>query len=79
MICYIIIKLYYVINKKEDFVSVHEYQENEERNEKIKNIFNSVIARNISFIIYFLITFTPANIIMILKYFLENPKYKFTL
>ena len=69
MICYIIIKLYYVINKKEDFISVNEYQENEERNEKIKNIFNSVIARNICFIIYFLITFTPANIIMILKYF----------
>jgi len=69
MICYIIIKLYYVINKKEDFVSVNEYQENEERNEKIKNIFNSVIARNISFICYFLITFTPANIIMILRYF----------
>ena len=69
MICYIIIKLYYVINKKEDFISVNEYQENEERNEKIKNIFNSVIARNISFICYFLITFTPANIIMILKYF----------
>ena len=74
MICYIIIKLYYVINKKEDFVSVHEYQENEERNEKIKNIFNSVIARNISFIIYFLITFTPANIIMILKYFFGKSK-----
>ena len=69
MICYIIIKLYYVINKKEDFISVNEYQENEERNEKIKNIFNSVIARNICFICYFLITFTPANIIMILRYF----------
>ena len=78
MICYIIIKLYYVLNKKEDFISVNEYQENEERNEKIKNIFNSVIARNICFIIYFLITFTPANIIMILRYFLESPSSKFT-
>ena len=70
IIIYIIIKLYYVINKKEDFVSVHEYQENEERNEKIKYIFNSVISRNISFVIYFLITFTPTNIVMIMKYFL---------
>ena len=70
IIIYIIIKLYYVINKKEDFVSVHEYQENEERNQKIKYIFNSVISRNISFVIYFLITFTPTNIVMIIKYIL---------
>ena len=68
VIIYISIKLYYVINKKEDFVSVHEYQENEERNQKIKNIFKSVISRNISFVCYFLITFTPANIIMLFKY-----------
>ena len=70
IIIYISIKLYYVISKKEDFISVNEYQENEERNKKIKNIFNSVISRNISFVCYFLITFTPTNIIMILKYFL---------
>ena len=74
IILYIIIKLYYVINKKEDFISVHEYQENEERNKKIKNIFNSVIARNISFVCYFLITFTPANILMLFKYFLGKSK-----
>ena len=76
IIIYIIIKLYYVLNKKEDFISVNEYQENEERNEKIKNIFNSVISRNISFICYFLITFTPTNIIMILKYFLGKSNIK---
>jgi hypothetical protein len=64
------------LNKKEDFLSVNEYQENEERNEKIKNIFNSVILRNISFICYFLITFTPTNIIMILKYFLGKSNIK---
>ena len=74
VIIYIIIKLYYVINKKEDFIYVHEYRENEERNKKIKNIFNSVIARNISFICYFLITFTPANILMLYKYFLGKSK-----
>ena len=76
MIIYIIIKLYYILSKKEDFISVHEYQENEERNEKIKNIFNSVISRNISFICYFLITFTPATIIMIIKYYLGKTKLK---
>ena len=76
IIIYIAIKLYYVLNKKEDFVSVHEYQENEERNKKIKNIFNSVIFRNISFVCYFLITFTPANIIMLFKYFLGKSKIK---
>ena len=76
IIIYISIKLYYILNKKEDFLSVNEYQENEERNEKIKNIFNSVILRNISFICYFLITFTPTNIIMILKYFLGKSNIK---
>ena len=67
MIIYIVIKLYYVLNKKEDFISVNEYQENQERNEKIKNIFNLVIGRNISFIIYFLLTFLPGNIVMLFK------------
>ena len=75
MIIYIMIKLYYVLSKKEDFISVNEYQENEERNEKIKNIFNSVISRNISFVCYFLITFTPTNIIMIIKYLLGKTKF----
>ena len=70
MIVYISIKLYYVLSKKEDFISVNEYQENEERNEAIKNIFSSVISRNISFVCYFLITFTPTNIIMIIKFLL---------
>ena len=76
IIIYISIKLYYVINKKEDFITVNEYQESEEKNIKIKNLFNSVIARNISFICYFLITFTPTNIIMILKYFLGKSNIK---
>ena len=68
IIVYILIKLFYIINKKEDFIIIHEYQENEERNQKLKNIFNSVIARNISFVCYFLITFIPANITMLFKY-----------
>ena len=68
IIIYIIIKFYYVLNKKEDFISVNEYKENQERNEKIKNIFNLVITRNISFIIYFLLTFTPPNLLMLFKY-----------
>ena len=68
MILYIIFKLYYIINKKEDFISVNEYQENQEKKEKIKNIFNSVVIINLSFIIYFLITFTPSNICMLFKY-----------
>ena len=68
MIIYIIIKIYYVLNKKEDFISVNEYQENQERNEKIKNIFNSVVTRNVSFIIYFLLAFLPNNILMLYKY-----------
>jgi len=76
MIVYIIIKLYYVLNKKEDFISINEYQENHERNEKIKNIFNSVINRNISFIIYFLVTFTPTNIAMIFRYILSNTNFQ---
>ena len=70
MIVYISLNLYYVINKKDDFISVNEYQDNEERNIKLKNIFNSVIARNISFVCYFLITFAPTNIIMIIKFIL---------
>ena len=76
MIVYIIIKLYYVLNKKEDFISINEYQENHERNEKIKNIFNSVINRNISFIIYFLVTFTPTNIAMIFRYILSYTNFQ---
>ena len=76
MIVYIIIKLYYVLNKKEDFISINEYQENHERNEKIKNIFNSVININISFIIYFLVTFTPTNIAMIFRYILSYTNFQ---
>mgnify|MGYP002624360497 CR=1 FL=1 len=76
MIVYIIIKLYYVLNKKEDFISINEYQESHERNEKIKNIFNSVINRNISFIIYFLVTFTPTNIAMIFRYILSYTNFQ---
>ena len=68
MILYIIKKLYYILNKKENFISVNDYQDNKEKNEKIRKVFNSVLTINLSFIIYFLITFTPSNISMIFKY-----------
>ena len=68
MIIYILIKLYYILNKKEDFLSVNESQDNKEKNEKIRKVFNSILTINLSFIIYFLITFTPSNISMLFKY-----------
>ena len=68
MIIYIIIKLYYILNKRHDFLSINEYQENKEKIEKIKKIFNSVLTINLSFIIYFLISFAPTNILMLFKY-----------
>ena len=67
IILFILYKLYYVINKKADFI-VSEYQENKERSKRLKNIFNSVISRNIAYICYFLLAFIPENIIMLLKY-----------
>ena len=67
MILYIVIKLYYIFNKK-DSISINEYQENKERNEKIKKILNSVLTINLSFIVYFLITYTPNNVLMLFKY-----------
>ena len=76
MISFILVKLYYVLNKKEDFISVNEYQENKENDEKIKNVFNLVRTRNLSFIIYFLITFTPENISMVLKYLFSYTNMK---
>ena len=70
MIFYIIIKLYYILKKKKEFISSinNQSQENLERVEKIKKIFNSVLNINLSFIIYFLFTLTPTNILMLFKY-----------
>ena len=67
IILFILYKLYFVLNKKADFI-VSEYQETIERSKRLKNIFNSVFSRNIAYICYFLLTFIPANAIMILKY-----------
>jgi len=47
---------------------VSEYQEPKEKSQKLKNIFKSVVSRNIAYICYFLLTFIPANIIMVLNY-----------
>ena len=62
------------MNKKDDFI-ISEYQETKERSKKLKNIFKSVISRNIAYIIYFLLAFLPENIIMLIKYvFNKNTK-----
>ena len=66
-ILFILYKLYFILNKKADFI-VSEYQETKERSKRLKNIFSSVVSRNIAYICYFLLTFIPANAIMILKY-----------
>ena len=76
IILFIIYQLYYVLNKKPDFI-VSEYQETkEEKRMHLKNFFGSVKSRNIANICYFLITFIPANIIMILKYILNEDNLK---
>ena len=76
IILFIIYQLYYVLNKKPDFI-VSEYQETkEEKRMHLKNFFGSVKSRNIANICYFLITFIPANIIMILKYILNKHTLK---
>ena len=67
IILFIVYKLYFILNKKADFI-VSEYQEPKEKSQKLKNIFKSVVSRNIAYICYFLLTFIPANIIMVLNY-----------
>ena len=71
IILFIIYNLYYVLNKKDDFI-ISEYQETKERSKKLKNIFKSVISRNIAYIIYFLLAFLPENIIMLIKYVFDK-------
>ena len=74
ILLFIIYILYFVLNKKDDFI-ISEYQETKERTKKLKNIFSSVISRNIASVIYFLFAFLPENIIMLLKYvFYKNTK-----
>ena len=73
MIIYIIIKLYYILQKKKEIISINEYQENKEKNDKIIKILNSVLTINLSFIIYFLLSFTPTTILMLFKYCLSHP------
>lgn len=71
IILFIIYILYFVLNKKDDFI-ISEYQETKERSKKLKDIFKSVISRNIAYIIYFLLAFLPENIIMLLKYVFDK-------
>ena len=71
IILFIIFELYFVLNKKKDFI-IDGYQESKERSKQLKNIFKSVISRNIAYVIYFLIAFIPENIIMILKFVFDK-------
>ena len=71
IILFIVYKLYFVLNKKDDFI-MSEYQEPKEKSKRLKNLFKSVVSRNIAYIIYFLLTFIPANIIMILNYVFDQ-------
>ena len=73
IILFILYKLYFILNKKDDFI-ISEYQETEEESLRLKNIFASWISRNIAYICYFLLTFIPANTVMILKYILNKKK-----
>ena len=75
IILFILYKLYYVINKKADFI-ISEYQETKERSIHLKNIFGSLISRNVAYVCYFLLTFIPANTVMVLKYILNKNKLK---
>ena len=76
IILFILCQLYYVLKKKQDFI-VSEYQETKEEDRMhLKNFFGSLKSRNIAYVFYFLITFIPANIVMILKYIFNEPKLK---
>ena len=73
IILFILYGLYYIINKNEEFTTLNEYTVDEER--KIRTLL-LVIPQNISFICYFLITFTPTNIIIIIKYLIVKNNFK---
>ena len=75
IILFILYKLYFVINKKRDFI-INEYQETKEKSLHLKNIFSSLISRNVAYICYFLLTFIPANTVMILKFICDEKKIK---
>ena len=65
MIIYIISRIFFIIKKKTQTFSLSSPNE---RTLIIKKLFQSLVARHIMFIFYFLITFIPINFMMILKY-----------
>ena len=75
IILFILYQLYFVLNKKEDFI-ISEYQETRERSEGLKIIFGSEISRNIACVCYFLLAYVPENTIMLLKFFFNKKNIK---
>ena len=65
MIIYVIYRLYFIIVKKSQTFSLTSPNE---RTLIIRKLFQSLVARHILFLFYFLITFVPINFMMILKY-----------
>ena len=65
MIIYIISRIFFIIKKKTQTFSLTSPNEG---TLIIKKLFQSLVARHIMFISYFLITFIPINFMMILKY-----------
>ena len=65
MIIYIIYRLYFIMVKKSQTFSL---TSTNERTLIIRKLFQSLVARHIIFIFYFLVTFVPINFMMILKY-----------
>ena len=65
MIIYIIYRLYFIIIKKTQTFSL---TSPDEYTLIIKKLFQSLVARHIIFIFYFLISFVPINFMMILKF-----------
>ena len=65
IITYIISRLYYIIKKKSQSFSLTAPNE---RLLIIKNLFQSLVFRHILFILYFLFTFVPVNLMMMIKY-----------
>ena len=65
MIIYIVSRIFFIIKKKTQTFSLSSPNEG---TLIIKKLFQSLVARHIMFIFYFLITFIPINFMMILKY-----------
>ena len=79
IIIYIIYRLYFIIVKKSQTFSL---TSQDERRLIITKLFQSLVARHILFLFYFLITFVPINFMMILKYifrFLELKNFYLSL